>query len=119
MNLLSKMMKQMYVFEYGKIKSHQLALIIEKMFNDECEFIKSKFRMNNLNCLVSIEQPDNPKRVRVCLSAWPYALYADVEEHTKSTQLMVSLHNECEGVSFYELFQSLHQFALAMQKKIQ
>jgi hypothetical protein len=114
MNLLAKMMKQIYVFEFGKIKSHQLALIIEKMFNDEREFIKSKFRMNNLNCIVNVEQPVHSTRFRVYLSAWPYVLCADIEEHSKSTQVTLTLHNEFEGVCFYELCQSLHQFAFLL-----
>jgi hypothetical protein len=108
----------LYLFECKPASVENLAAVVEHIIHAEHALIRTKYRMNSLNC--SVEKQTDCGLFKCSLSAWPYNLHVKMtEQFGGATQIAIGICNELEGVSFHELYQSLKQVAAKLANDIQ
>lgn len=80
---------------------------IESRILLEKSVICANYRMTDANCGFFIKRTADGSNTKFILSAWPYILSIEIRKDCKA--IHISLCNEVEGVSNYELCQHLAQ----------
>lgn len=83
-----------------------LSSVESRLLLENSNIIKH-YRMTDENCAFSIKRTADSPNTKFILEAWPYILTVEIRREHRT--MSISIYNEFEGVSNYELCQYLIQ----------